>query len=232
MNKSWIKVHTGLTDDPKHRDRMGVRVWLYMRLINMAEYETGVVWFYRDAAMAALMGMPKNTLRTWRRDLEEMKYIKCYPGDQCQHIMIAKWRNPRLVNPPQINVGGWPDSITPPLNKVITPPFIKSITPTLGSQESQEPQGNGDDRPKIFTVWESEMGMLTPSIINELNYWLDIGVSEVWLENAIKIAALRNKRSMAYVNGIMKRYQNEGYDGGVDAQREKNKKPDFVDPWE
>lgn len=213
MNKSWIKVHTGLTDDPKHRERIGVRVWYFMKLIDMADYETGIVWFYTDALMADLMGMSISTLRTWRRDLENMGYIKCYPGDQCQHIMIAKWRNPKLVNASQINVGGWPEVITPPLNKVITPPSSKVITPTLDSQESHLPTGgNGGngDRPNIFVVYEQNIGMLTPMIAEDLNDWLDT-VPEDWIEAAIKIASQANKRSMRYISGILKRCNDEGH---------------------
>lgn len=124
MKKSWIKVHTGLTNDPKHRETIGVRIWLYLALINHADYETGFVWDYTDSDMASEMGMSINTLRTWRRELEDAKYIRCYPGYQCQHIMIAKWRNPKLLEPPQINVandmGEYPKVITPPRRKVIT----------------------------------------------------------------------------------------------------------------
>lgn len=67
----------------------------------------------------------------------------------------------------------------------------------------------GVDRPNIFALYEQNIGLLTPMISEELKdaeqeYPAD------WVEDAFKIAVTQNKRSWAYVSGILKRMKTEG----------------------
>ena len=45
--KTWIKVKRGLLA-PKHRELLGVRFWLYMYLLDKTEWETGIVYGWKD----------------------------------------------------------------------------------------------------------------------------------------------------------------------------------------
>lgn len=150
-DRNWMKIHSGL-NEPKHREAIGIRIWLFMDIIDQVDWETGMVWGWRDEEAAERLGMPVKTLRTQRRELKEAGYIQLYPGDQCQHIMVLRWRNPRMVNAPQINVPeedcddwvcpkpatpGIPKPATPRNPKVGTPPSRKVGTPILKSQESE-----------------------------------------------------------------------------------------------
>jgi hypothetical protein len=126
-DRTWMKIHSGL-NDPEHRRRMGARLWLFMHFIDKADWDTGMVWFFRDADAAEELDMPLASVRRWRHELRDAGYIRSYAGEQCQHIMIMRWRNPRLVNPPQINVPG-------ELSEMITPP--KNDHPSL--QKSDHP---------------------------------------------------------------------------------------------
>jgi hypothetical protein len=102
--RTWIKVHSGLTSDPKHRKALGKRVWLFLWLIDHADWQTGVVVDYTDAYASGELDMPERTVERQRQELQSLGYIECNQGFQCQHIRVMKWRNPRLVNPPQINI--------------------------------------------------------------------------------------------------------------------------------
>jgi len=64
-------------------------------------------------------------------------------------------------------------------------------------------------RPNIFVLYEQNIGLLTPMISEELKdaeqeYPAD------WIADAFKIAVKQNKRSWAYVSGILKRMKTEG----------------------
>jgi DnaD/phage-associated family protein len=68
------------------------------------------------------------------------------------------------------------------------------------------------ERPNIFTLYEQNIGLLTPMISEELKdaeqeYPAD------WIADAFGIAVKQNKRSWAYIHGILKRMRIEGRGG-------------------
>jgi DnaD/phage-associated family protein len=83
-------------------------------------------------------------------------------------------------------------------------------------QGKWQPEGGGDrlfdltiERPNVFTLYEQNIGPLTPIIADSLRD-LEATYSADWVEEAIEIAAARNKRSMAYIEGILRRRAEEG----------------------
>jgi DnaD/phage-associated family protein len=72
--------------------------------------------------------------------------------------------------------------------------------------------------PSIYSLYEQNIGILTP-IIGE-----QIGEAEdkypaVWITDAIKESASQNKRSWAYISGILERWHREGKDDGKPSRR-------------
>ncbi len=63
--------------------------------------------------------------------------------------------------------------------------------------------------PDCFKVYEQEIGMLTPMIAEELKDIMKT-YPEEWVLDAMKEASRANKRSLRYVNGILKSWQREG----------------------
>jgi hypothetical protein len=94
MKKTWIKIKRGFLQ-PKHRTKMGVRVWLYMYIVDQADWDTGIVYDWTDKNAAEELGMPINTLRQQRQELEELRYINCIQKGNHQEIVILKWVDPR-----------------------------------------------------------------------------------------------------------------------------------------
>jgi len=93
--KHWIYIKRGLSESPKHRAAMGECIWLYMHIIDRADWETGIVYEWKDQAEADEMGMPIDTLRRQRQKLEDGDYIRCQVKQYGQEIKIMEWKNPR-----------------------------------------------------------------------------------------------------------------------------------------
>ena len=83
-------------------------------------------------------------------------------------------------------------------------------------QGKWQPEGGADrlfdlsiERPNVFTLYEQNIGPLTPIIADSLRD-LEATYSEDWVEEAIEIAVARNVRNMAYIEGILRRRAEEG----------------------
>ena len=69
------------------------------------------------------------------------------------------------------------------------------------------------DRPNIFALYESNIGMLTPLIAEQLKEAETLYPSD-WIEDAFREAVTRNKRSWRYIARILQRWEQEGRDDG------------------
>lgn len=92
--KTWIKVKRGILE-PKHREKLGVRIWLYLYMVDQADWETGTIKKWKDKQAAIDMDMPVRTLTTQRQEIEDAGYITCKQGLHCQEVIIHNWTNPR-----------------------------------------------------------------------------------------------------------------------------------------
>lgn len=101
--KLWITIKRGLSTDPKHRKAIGDRVWLFMHMIDKADWETGVVHDWKDKDEADDMAMPWRTLQGQRQELAEMGYIACLKRKYGQDIVIHNWTNPRSYGGETLN---------------------------------------------------------------------------------------------------------------------------------
>ena len=68
------------------------------------------------------------------------------------------------------------------------------------------------ERPNIFTIYEDNIGMVSPMLAEELKEAEEL-YPWVWLADAFKIAVSRNQRSWNYVRGILRRWAAEGRTG-------------------
>ena len=72
-------------------------------------------------------------------------------------------------------------------------------------------------KPDIFTLYEANIGQLTPIIAEELKDAL-VTYPGDWIEEAIKIAVTHNKRNWRYVSRILERWTAEGKKDGAYKQ--------------
>jgi DnaD/phage-associated family protein len=65
-----------------------------------------------------------------------------------------------------------------------------------------------EELPDIFTLYEQNMGMLTPMIAEELREAEKL-YPETWIRDAIKEAVNQNKRKWSYISAILERWANQ-----------------------
>src|SRR3990172_2133847 len=107
--KTWIKLKRGILE-AKHRERIGPAVWLYIYILDRADWEQGAVLDWTDAGAAEELGMDINTLRNHRRKLEDERYISTQKKQYKQILYIHNWTNPREYDGKKYNVQSAKDS--------------------------------------------------------------------------------------------------------------------------
>jgi DnaD/phage-associated family protein len=68
------------------------------------------------------------------------------------------------------------------------------------------------ERPNIFRLYEQNIGPLTPLLADSLQD-AETTYPAAWLEEAFRIAVEKNARNWRYVEAILRRWQEKGYDG-------------------
>ena len=81
------------------------------------------------------------------------------------------------------------------------------------------------ESPDIFTLYEENIGMLTPIIAEELKEAEGL-YPEEWIREAIKEAVSLNKRSWRYINRILENWSAEGKSDGAYRRDSKKTDPD------
>jgi len=71
-----------------------------------------------------------------------------------------------------------------------------------------------EELPDIYTLYEQNIGMLTPMIAEELREAENL-YPEIWIRDAIKEAVNQNKRKWRYIAAILERWVTEGKGDGT-----------------
>jgi len=71
-----------------------------------------------------------------------------------------------------------------------------------------------EEQPDIFTLYEQNIGMLTPMIADNLRDALKV-YPERWIRDAIKEAVNQSKRKWSYISAILERWSAEGKSNGT-----------------
>jgi len=85
------------------------------------------------------------------------------------------------------------------------------------------PDAESEPRPDIFTLYEENIGMLTPMIAEELKEAEKL-YPKAWIRDAIKEAVKQNKRKWSYISAILEHWSAEGRSDGT--YRRDSKKTD------
>ena len=81
-----------------------------------------------------------------------------------------------------------------------------------------------EEQPDIFTLYEQNIGMLTPMIADNLRDALKV-YPESWIRDAIKEAVNQSKRKWSYISAILERWSAEGKSDGT-HRRDSKTDPD------
>jgi DNA replication protein len=82
-----------------------------------------------------------------------------------------------------------------------------------------------EELPDIFTLYEQNIGLLTPMVADELKD-AERQYPVNWIQDAIKEAALNNKRSIKYIAKILENWAAEGRSDGAYQRDSKKADPD------
>jgi len=82
-----------------------------------------------------------------------------------------------------------------------------------------------EELPDIFTLYEQNVGMLTPMIADELRDAEKLYPPD-WIRDAIKEAVLHNKRNIKYITKILENWSVEGRSDGTYQRDSKKTDPD------
>ena len=94
-----------------------------------------------------------------------------------------------------------------------------------GLKSVKRPGVAAEELPDIFTLYEQNIGMLTPMIAEELRD-AEKNYPEDWIKDAIREAALHNKRSIKYIAKILETWSVEGRTDGTYQRDSKKAGPD------
>ncbi|MAG15389.1 MAG: DNA replication protein DnaD [Dehalococcoidales bacterium] len=84
-----------------------------------------------------------------------------------------------------------------------------------------------EERPDIFTLYEQNIGMLTPMIAEELCEAEKL-YPEAWIKDAVKEAVSLNKRNIRYIVRILERWSAEGKDDGTHRRYSKTDPDKYI----
>ncbi len=184
MKKTWIKIKRGLLK-PEHRERLGIRIWLYMYMLDKVDWETGKIYGWKDKDEAEDFGMPWRTLQKQRQEIEEADYITCVKRKYTQEIIIHKWTNPREYTGEEYNQEdestqtrvhsedngneSTHESTHQPDSKVGTPSYSSQITNHIDKEEVLKLGGGG------FYIFN-----LVGADFNEVNDRMRISISNLF----------------------------------------------------
>ena len=98
----------------------------------------------------------------------------------------------------------------------ITLPGVKAV----GRQYTQP-----EELPDIFTLYEENIGIITPLVADELKETEKLYPKE-WINDSIKQAVLNNKRNIKYILKILENWAAEGKSDGAYQRHSKKTDPD------
>jgi DnaD/phage-associated family protein len=137
--------------------------------------------------------------RKWYRiDYEAMKHIGCVQNEQTG---MSKVNTPSVQNEQSYNK----DTENTSENTKDKDDPRATATPTKTRRRRQ----SDPDMQRVATQYESDIGMITQTISEELDDALDEYPAD-WIVDAIKLAATSNVRKWRYAHGILKNWQSEG----------------------
>jgi len=93
-----------------------------------------------------------------------------------------------------------------------------------GLKAQQQADIETEELPDLFTLYEQNIGMLTPMIAEELREAEKL-YPETWIRDAIKEAVNQNKRKWSYISAILESWSAEGRSDGT-YRRDSKTDPD------
>ncbi len=102
---------------------------------------------------------------------------------------------------------------------------IESGELEISGLEPVHPAATSEAPPDVFTLYEENIGLLTPLVADELKL-AEKAYPAAWLRDAIKEAVLHNKRNIKYIVKILENWSAEGRSDGTHQRDSQKADPD------
>ena len=174
--RTWITVKRGILE-PKHRFALGELIWLFMYILDITNWEEGVIEEWSDKGTAEEMDMPVATLVDQRRKLQDKGYITCERKQHGIRVVVHNWTNPREYTGKKYNEK-FP--VNTPINTLVNTPINTPVfndTPTFShssyNQKSKvKRQNNINNDGNLFDEFlEIAKPAYVPASIEERRRW-------------------------------------------------------------
>lgn len=98
-SKTFIKVRVGILE-PRHIFQIGGAIWLYLYILNRADWKSGKIFEWRDKDAAADLGVYVQSIRNQRTRLEAGNYISSIQKFHRVEITVNNWHDPseKVIN--------------------------------------------------------------------------------------------------------------------------------------
>lgn len=143
--------------------------------------------------------------------LRELKGVK---SKTFLHMFLEKCIEEELSIPLLLAHFGSTNEIVPEAPELEDDAEINNVETNVETNET--PAGN------VFTFYEQHFSSISPYAAQELSAWID-DLSEELVLKALQIAFENNKRSLAYVKGILRDWQAKGYQKVLDTEEDQEK---------
>ena len=165
------------------------------------------------------------------QDLSELKVVLC-----AAYVILRKQDHPQFVTYAELRAESrWlsaelgEETLRRALDSAVEHGALSRSTSNMNNVLEDAYSLTADSRQppttNIFTIYEQNIGMITPMIAEELKEAERLYPAQ-WIEEAFKIAATLNKRSWKYIARILERWASEGKDSGEYKRDIKKDDPD------
>lgn len=156
-----------------------------------------------------------------KTELSEVTVVACLRAMRQEGIITytgrSKWStcNYTISKPKLEEMASWErQKREKPKTKAALVSKVKPLQPKTKAalpKPSLRPKPSGEEeepteQKNIYTIYEQEIGLLTPSIADALKDW-EKDLPEKWIKDAILEASANGARRWSYVNAILKRWQ-------------------------
>ncbi|EEL12952.1 DnaD domain protein [Bacillus cereus BDRD-Cer4] len=128
--------------------------------------------------------------------LRELKSVK---NKEFVHMFLQKCVEEELNVPMLLAHFGMPSDLA-----------VDDVEPVCEETEAEEEVIEEETGSRVFSFYEQHFGSLSPFAVEELSAWME-DLSEELVLKALQIAFENNKRTVAYVKGILRGWHGKGF---------------------
>jgi len=142
------------------------------------------------------------------------------PVEETLRETLARIISRGILTAVEIDQAGNPDTaylLNTPANSELMESINRGELKLTGKKAATSDLTRCEPQPDIFGCYEQNIGMLTPLVADELKE-AEKNYPSQWIIEAIREAALNNKRNWRYISRILERWLSEGKNDGTYRQ--------------